>query len=230
MILGSNYKHLISLGFNCFPRIFIDHCNLHSKYPIRMPFDGMICSYDFLYNSLSTNFTHSLEGIQHNKTNYFDKSALVIKQSNKNVAEWSHEPSYEINTFIINFNKRVQQFNDVLSRKNEPVMFLMHFFRDPFALDAIELIATVLKNRYPKLHFHIFVLNIKNIKTSKIQSDYITYHALPFDPPEFKHTPYITCDWTQNEIVYNNLFSDTLYSKEYRNNVIKQLTHTCKVS
>ena len=65
------FKFKISLGATCFPRVFlVRHGYMENKpYPVRMPFDGSVHSYEAVCEFLRTDFSfvRSKESVYRNK-------------------------------------------------------------------------------------------------------------------------------------------------------------------
>jgi hypothetical protein len=169
--MNQKYKHIISLGRLCAPRMIVDHFKIREKYPIRMPFDGSYHKYDFVCEMIKNNFK-----------GYLDNATLIDKPKlmwTKKVAYWNHENGSDFEELKENSRLRIEQFISTLSLK-ESVLFILNKPDKQHNFDIDELI-NAFKLNFKNLNFHILHFNSGAPDYLFKKMEYSSYLNKPFD-------------------------------------------------
>jgi hypothetical protein len=209
------YKYVISLGEDCFMRSLIDRFQIREKFKIRMPFDGSVHSYEDVCDLISTNFINYKTNI----TNYKDFNNIFIKKS-INTITWNHEKTTDLESLIIQLDKRVDQFRNILN-SGEKILFLLHYKNATLEFNY-NLLEDALKIHYPNLQYHILVFNNYH------QHDYISQHENKTYANIFWNSTNIDSTKIPIDFDYDKLNDDfvnqmyiTPYGKEFSIKVLK---------
>lgn len=168
--MNQKYKHIISLGKLCLPRMIID--KFRPKFPIRMPFDGSYHQYDFMCEMLETNFKDYL------KDCFLQKLSETKSIWSKKKAYWNHESTEDLSALEKNCADRIAQFNQTLS-SGDSIMFL-YWDDDKEHSKKIEKVAKIIKNRWPDLKYHVTHYNSMAPEEKIISLENCTYLGKPF--------------------------------------------------
>lgn len=172
--LGS-VSDIISLGPDCWPRIFVERFNLYNfkKNRVRMPFDGCQTPYHRVCTLLEGNFKDVFSKIRiSDKINSYGANYIRTEQ-----CLYNHEKTSNIDEFKNQMNSRTHQFNESLKiatqSKSIVVFFTVH---KKFPHRLIE----ILKKQYSKLKFKIFCLDDTMNSTEKLElNKFCKYVNLP---------------------------------------------------
>lgn len=200
------FDHIISLGEDCFPRLFIDKYHLRKNFPTRMPFDGSIHPFDTMCDLIENdfeNYSNNIEYLNHNPSHGF-----CFKHKKYNLL-WNHEKTNDISCLKHQLEKRANQFINTLSRRNK-VLFLFHARNSNFSLDKLNLI---IEKKYPNLNYKILALSIFDKgKFKKIVEDKLIHLNI-----EYK-----TITKNINESFIQERFK-TDYGKSFTNDILKEI-------
>lgn len=202
-----NFDHIISLGNTCYTRSFPEKFELQEKFPIRMPFDGSVHSYQAVCHVINNDFSDYCN----------ERTAIQFKDGNGNLRlrheylhiKWVHEKNLDIEDLIENNKKRVSQFLSIL-RSEAKILFFITWHDIPTEL------VNIIKIKYPRLIFKIFVLDWSVYDTirSPVYDKYFTYVNLPrYFPIEYlyekkndNYEPLITYEKELLKHLKNELF------------------------
>ena len=176
------FDHIISLGYDCLPRHFVDMFDLQPKFPVRMPFDGSVTPLDSFFEIIENGFADYVAEDQifiEKRENLPD----AVRHKKYNI-EWTHEKFID-HRFIETNHKRIAQFEEIVRR--DRVLFFMHFMIDGEA----ERVYSVLRNRYPDSRFKLFIMG-NHLGKGTVEAEHYYRCEVPF-PPE----PYV---WYMDEL------------------------------
>jgi hypothetical protein len=200
------FDHIISLGEDCFPRLFIDKYHLRKKFPTRMPFDGSIHSFNTVCDLIDNDFENYSNDIEYLK--YNSSHGFCFKHKKYNIL-WNHERTDDILSLKYQLGKRSSQFKDILN-SGSTVLFIIHVRNSNFSLQKINLI---IKKKYPKLNYKILALSIFNKgKFKEKVEDELVYLNMQF----------ITVKENINEAFIQERFK-TAYGKSFTNDMLKEV-------
>lgn len=166
------YKHIISLGEDCFMRSMIDRYSFRNRFPVRMPFDGASHPYDSVCKLIETGFLKYTHNIRYNPANhYFYNDEYDIA--------WNHEKTSDIPSFIEQCQKRVTQFETTLTESSS-VLFLVHKYGN-IERHIGEKLKAIIENKYPALSFHILILYHTSPELILEKQEKVTFVSMPWD-------------------------------------------------
>ena len=139
----------VSLGSHCFPRRFIDKYGLQQRNSIRMPFDGSLHPIDCIEYLIDNDFDNYLN-LNYIKTITTSSGMEILGNFHPNIrSSFNHERSLDINIFIEQLTKRVEQFREHIKTKN-CIFIILH---DKVPQNLINILDKYVKS------YHLFIFN-----------------------------------------------------------------------
>jgi hypothetical protein len=149
-----------------------------------MPFDGCFYEYLSMVDCVRTDFKNYLYNLKeyHNSPQgdppHYRRHDSA---SDEVLGYWNHESKFDLNQLIERSKQRTEQFIEVLSRPNEPVLFL--YYKDSCSHNINTSILTeALAERYPQLKYHIFVVSFCEVEKFTQQENYSEYGVVSMHP------------------------------------------------
>jgi hypothetical protein len=203
------YKHIISLGEDCFMRSLIDRYNIRKKFKIRMPFDGSVHPYEEVCRLITTDFIDYTENIK------YANNCFV----NNNGVKWNHERTNNVESFIVQLKSRVEQFKTILN-SNDRILFLIHHKNKDINFN-FDLIINALSCKYPNLEYHIFVFNNFHENFYINRTNNTTYLNIFFNPNNI--TNYDNINYNNLDINFINQIYITKYGIDFSLKVLQEI-------
>ena len=214
------YKHIISLGEDCFMRTMVHNFSLRELYSTRMPFDGSIHPYGKMCSLIETDFKDYYLGLakKQNKKVYWSlPGGIILNHEQIDVDETSLKAQLDI---------RINQFLEVLStseKNKDGVLFLIHPRpKKWYGKFDITPLRRAIKLKYPNLSYHVFICNTFNTTEDRYGDDDYTYCDITWKSPGTQQF------WQSKDLSsINNRFIDevykTLYGVSFSKLVLKEI-------
>jgi hypothetical protein len=226
-------RFIISLGEDCFPRLFVDKYRLRVKFPVRMPFDGSIHKFHTMCDLIENDFSDYYNPAHIHFLKQNESHGSYFKHDQYDDLLWLHEKTEDKFNLAEQLSKRVNQFRSILSSEKKILLFI--HIRPGCAFDFARL-EKILACKHPKLDCKIFAFSYfhdhdfanaisdKTIHVNKNYrgaSDFMSERFRTNYGKEFTHSilkeicKYLEEDYAKYALDNNLNFNQQMLRKEY---------------
>jgi hypothetical protein len=153
------YDNIISLGYNCYPAMFLKKFRLLKE---SLPFDYLVTVDLKSINKLfENNFEHIWENIRiDHDTVYKAEKLYVIDETYAIKSPHDFNSEHDVET-INKYKRRIERLNDIITNKDE-ILFIRYEEWD--SQEDLEILNSIIKSKRPNKNYDILLLHANEIK------------------------------------------------------------------